>query len=150
MPVFYFTLYRNRGVLHYSKHLRRLGLMAALVFGAMVAIGLPDRIESPRPLAAALDLFSNLAYILFLIALFRQADAEPSSGTSVSRPLRVAAKVVVIVDGLWVAYNAVQFPAHLQTGAWQSTRTLLNQVCLFIGPYIVYRAVIRNGKPKPD
>ncbi len=152
MPVFYFTLYRNRGTLRFPKRLRRLSLAAALVFGAIVAVGLPGRIESPNRLPTLLDLFADVAYILLLVTLYRRTDDESSPGISIFRPLRIAATVVVIVEGLWVAYNGVQLVLAFRTYALQagpgqaavltdSIRTLLNQACLFTAPFIVCRSL---------
>jgi membrane-bound ClpP family serine protease len=46
MPVFFFALYRNQGTLRFSKHLRLLSLIAALVFGLIVAWDLSGWVES--------------------------------------------------------------------------------------------------------
>ena len=102
MPVFYFALYRNEGTLRIPKRLRLLGIAAAIVFGITVAAATPGWIRSLEPLwavvkavdwrtgatslltagrnpwiinpvASLVNMFSNVVYILLLIALSRHA-----------------------------------------------------------------------------
>jgi hypothetical protein len=139
MPVFYFALYRNEGALRFSKRLRVLSLAAALVFGTIVAAGLPEWIGSVGAywrtiqrldwsggatsiLTAARDSralgqisnllseFSNLACMLVLVAFFRKATGESKLDTPISRLLRLVTKVAVIAWGLWLLFNVVRLP----------------------------------------
>jgi hypothetical protein len=105
MPVFYFALYRSEGTLRFPKHLRRLSLTTAVVFGLFLAWDLSGRIgpfgyywkavatldwgsgstailafvRDPRTINEVANLLaecSNLAYILLLVAFFRQSNEE--------------------------------------------------------------------------
>jgi hypothetical protein len=122
LPLFFFALYRNETALRFSKRLRQLSLAAALVFGAIVAIGLVEWIGSlgatsalvgardPRTISDAsvlLSEFSNLACILLLIAFFGQASERTQTEGHVSRLLSFVTKLAVIVGALVVAFALV-------------------------------------------
>lgn len=194
LPVFCFALYRNEGTLRFPKRLRLLSLAAAFVFSIMVALGLPEWIASLRPywtamktldwrigatgiLTAARDPrtishfstmlgeFSNLAYILLLIALFRHTSDESYQGVPVSRLLSFVTKVAVIAWGLWLAFilltlvvtpysyfqlrnYALQIgrtPPQLGGMVARNIRSLLDQACLFVAPYTVYKSGLGPG-----
>jgi hypothetical protein len=101
LPAFYIALFRNEGSLRFPKRLRLLALLAALTTGVIAIAGLPDWIKSLSHYWAAMDAsrledrrhkrfdfmrdprtianlstllgeFSNIAYVLLLIAIFRQ------------------------------------------------------------------------------
>jgi len=139
MPVFYFALYRNKGLPDFPKSLRLLSLTAAIVLGAITVAGLPQWIESigsywadikvfdwsagavtvldaaqepgtSKQAAALLGTFSDLAYIGLLIAFFRHERKESPENNSVSKLLSVATKIAVIAGGLVVAGCLVRLP----------------------------------------
>jgi hypothetical protein len=126
LPVFCFALYRSEGTLCFPKHLRLLSLAAALALGIIVAADMSGLIGSvgpreytsvltaapePWPIARVVTLlteFSNLPFILLLIALSREATDKPSADVPASRLLSIVTKVAVVGWGLWVAFNLVR------------------------------------------
>ncbi len=197
MPAFYFALYRNEAILNFPRRLRLLALAAALIFAVMVLTALPAWIQSlasyfarlaafdwsigpasvfafvrdPRTIGLVSTLLgelSNIAYILVLIAIFRQTNDPLETGVPISKPLRAVTRVAIISWGLWVAFLVVRVIAmpfvfiQLRTYAFQigrtppllwdmmadAIRTLLIQACLFAAPYIVYRC-LREQAERP-
>lgn len=176
MPLFYFALYRNEGTLRFSKHLRLLSLITALLFGAIsmldwkrvgsasiVAIARDPRMIDQ--IAILLGECSNLAYILLLLAFFRQADKEPFTPTDVpvSRLLSFVTKAALTLWGIWVAFNLVRVvvapfayavavsktgrtPLPLSGMMLEVIQMLLTQACLFIAPYVVYNSWLRRDE----
>ena len=195
MPVFYFALYRNEGSLRFPKNLRQLSLVTALVLGVIVAMDLGGWIGSLGPywtamkaldwqigatsvLTAARDSrtisqvstvlaeLSVFAYILLLIAFFRQPNTElfTEADVAVSRMLGFVTKVTLVAWGIWVAFNLIRVgltpfaffrirsvalqigkpPPQLASMMALATRTLLEQTCLFVAPYIVYNGSLRR------
>jgi len=180
MPVFYFALYRDTGTLRFSKNLRLLSLVAAIAFGMMATAGLIQML-APRlgpisvlyterapwtinDVSSLLAEFSNLAFILLLVALSRPATDESPADVPASRLLSSVTKLAVISWGFWVAFNLVRVALapysyfQLRTYALQlrvtppqladiiadAIRTLLSQACLFIPPYVVYKGRLRR------
>jgi hypothetical protein len=190
MLAFYFALYRNEAILNFPKRLRLLALATALTFAVMVLTTLPAWIRSLASYLARLTAFdwriapasvfaflrdpktigqfstllgelSNIAYILVLIAIFRQTSDPLETDVPVSKPLRAVTQVAVISWGLWVAFLIVRVIAMpyvfvqtrtyaLQIGrtppllwemAAEAIRTPLIQTCLFAVPYIVYKSL---------
>jgi hypothetical protein len=193
MPVFFFALYRNEGLLDFPKSLRVLSLAAAIVLGVITVAGLPQWIETLRSywadirtldwtagaeavsivagepgtytqVATLLGGFSNLAYIMLLIALFKQAGKETDGDIPNSRMLAIMTKIAVIAWGLIVAGCVVRLlflpfvnsqirdlaiqvgrtPPRLGTMMVDAVRTLLSQACLFTAPHVVYRSRLRR------
>jgi len=189
MPVFYFALYRNEGTLRFPKRYRMLALAAAIVVGIMTAAELPEWIGSSgaywrammaldwrsggitvftflrapwtiRQVSTLLGEFSNLAFILLLIAFYRQASADSSAEAQYSRLLSVVARVVFIAWGIWLAFCVVRVVLTplsysqirnygLELGRRPPTfghfvaeplHMLLSQACLYTAPYIVYKS----------
>jgi len=196
LPVFYFALYRNEGTLRFPKPLRRLSLVTAVVFALLAAWSLPDwigfidyfssaTVEWRRGSAAVLAFVrdprtvnevghllngcSNLAYILLLVAFYRQSDSESVAAAADLPPsafLRWVTKVALIAYGIWVAFNLVRVviapfairvaafkagvrPPHLGHVMMEVIEMLLSQACLFVAPYVVYNSWLRRDEP-PD
>jgi hypothetical protein len=185
MPVFYFALYRNEGYLRFSERLRILALAAAVGMSVVTAEGLPRLLESlsskgsgsvlieqrvPWTITDAsyvAGVFSNIIYILLLIAVFRQPDSEPQSQVPISKFLSVITKVAVIAWTIWVAFNLVRLlitpytysllrnyalqngvtPPPFRNIVAGAARTLLSQSSLFALPYIVLRSSRRHDVP---
>ena len=172
MPVFYFALWRDPGTLRFSRSLLKLSLVAAVVYGASVAIGLYGLITAsardPRLLTnlpALAGELSALAYIALLVALSRQPEggAFTESDVPVSRLLRLITKFALIVWSIWILVNLVrlvltpyqyfqarnymyragQEPPPLWPIMLAATRTLLEQAALFVAPYVVYNSWLR-------
>jgi hypothetical protein len=150
------------------QQLRRLSAVTALVSGLILAKGLWDWIGSPTShwtisqAPTILNALSLFAFILLLLAFSRQPNRECSADAivPVSSLPRITTKVALVAWGVWVAWNVVRlcltpysyfqlrnFALQLgrqppQLGAMMTdiTRTLLEQACLFMGPYIVYNA----------
>jgi hypothetical protein len=197
LPVFCFALYRDEGTLRVTKRLRRLGLMAALILGILLATALPEWTRSIGPFFAAIKMIdwsigatsilvamrdptttnqvstmlsalSDLGMIALLVAFFRQSHDDSLPNVAFSRLLSVVTKVAVIVWGLWVAFQVVRFaltpylyvqlrdyalkigrrPPQLSALMAETTRSLLSQACLFVGPYIVFESRSRVEGPQ--
>jgi hypothetical protein len=175
MPLFYFALYRNEGTLRFPIHLRRLSLITALLFGAIsmldwkrvgsasiVAIARDPRMIDQ--IAILLGECSNLAYILLLLAFFRQADGSfTPTDVPVSRLLSFVTKAALTLWGIWVAFNLVRVvvapfayavavskagrtPLPLSGMMLEVIQMLLTQACLFIAPYVVYNSWLRRDE----
>lgn len=146
LPLFYFALYRNQGTWQIPLRLRRLSLAAATLFGMMVAIGVPALLDtlgltksqsvltqrepwSINDLAQILGQLSNLAYILLLIAIYRQAEDERCPKVPASKLLAIVTRIAVITYGLWVTFNLIRLAltphvySELQDYAWSVGRT---------------------------
>lgn len=194
MPVFYFALYRNEGLPNFSTSLRILSLTGAIVLGAITAAGFPQWIESLESYWADISVFdwsagaatvsmaahepgtrtqvtsllgefSNLAYIMLLIAFFKHASKETDRDITNSRMLVIMTKIAVIAGGLVVAGCVIRLPfmplvysqirdlaiqvgrtpPRLATLMVDAVRTLLVQACLFTAPYVVYRSSLRGA-----
>jgi hypothetical protein len=184
VPVFYFALYCNEGTLHVPKRLRLLSLGAALTVGVMGALALPEWLRSVGPYWGAMKMldwrigatsilaaareprtisffstlvgeFSNLAYVVLLIALFRHGSDESYTDVPVSRLLSFVTKLAVITLGLFIVVEVGLIPyayfqlrrEALQLGQAppgldnsEATRALFSAVLLFIAPYVVYKS----------
>ncbi len=167
MPLFYFALYRNRGTLRFPKNLRLLSLITAIVFGSYAAWDSWRWALAPDPrtihhVGIFLGECSNLAYVLLLVTLFRQSSDELSGRADVfaSRPLRLITKIVVIVWGIWVAFNVLKLaaipilypllqsialrtrraPPRLELWVFENAQMLLTQACLSVAPYVIYNS----------
>jgi hypothetical protein len=147
LPVFYLALYRNEGTLRLSKRMRVLSLVGAAAGAIVVATGLPLLAgsfgNSLTVTKMLLSDFVNLACVLLLITLFREANGAPGIAVPVSKWLALATKVAVIAGGLWFAFNLFGLIVALRNGERTdlitgSIRTLLEQICLFTAPYIVF------------
>jgi len=124
-PVFYFALWQNKAPLAIDKGLRNLSLIAAIAFGALMAIDLqgfvnaaneyvtrarafgigtdPDSIRFAETLAGEA---SNVAFVLLLVAFFRAP--EPKEKQPQSSFLEIVSRIDVLVCGLWLAFMLVQ------------------------------------------
>ncbi|HSR05702.1 MAG TPA: hypothetical protein VLM42_01010 [Bryobacteraceae bacterium] len=200
IPAFYFALYRDDGTLSFPKRLRLLALVASFTTGVLMVEGLPRWIRSSEPYWAAMttldwragatsvltlvrdprtvaqistgigELF-NIAYILLLVAIFRQeTDLPLETHVPSSRLLNRATKVAVIAWGLVllvVLLGLLLTPYNfytLRNYAFQIGRTapvfgdlllsqirpVLVQACLFAAPYIVYRSQRERAESPPD
>jgi len=194
MPVFYFALFRDEGTLRIPQHLRWLVLATAVVFGLFLAWDLSGRIgpfryhwkamatadwgsgstavlgfvRDPRTINQVANLLgecSDLAYVLLLVAFFRQSDRESVAkmDVPVSGFLRLVTKAAVVAYGIWIAFNVVRLAgipflhSYLQStafttrltleplGHWmlEAAQMLLTQACLFVAPYVVYNSWLR-------
>jgi hypothetical protein len=191
MPVFYFALYRNEGTLRFTRELRLLSLAAAVSIGIVLAAGLPDWIESQGPYWTAIktldwrsggtsllpalralkkiNQFSTLlaalgdiAYILLLVALFRQGTSGDSTpDLPVSRWLKLVTTVAIIAWGIWAAFNLLRILSvpftyagirsfDLQTGRTppsfatvmlSDVRDFVTQASLFAAPFVVFKSI---------
>lgn len=130
LPVFYFALYRHEGTLRLTKTLRFFSLGGAVCGVIVMAAGWP--VTTIRTL---LSDCATLACVLLLIALFR---ATAAADVPVSGLLRAMTKVAVIAGGLWLVLNLLALFVAPGAGA---IRTLLEQVCLFTAPLIVYTSI---------
>ena len=126
LPLFYFALYRNQGTWQIPRRLRLLSLAAAVLFGMIVAIGLPAWFESlglmklqsvlgqerepwsVSDLAQILGQLSNFAYILLLVTIYRQVDDERYPQVPSSKLLAIVTRIAVIFYGLWVTFNLIR------------------------------------------
>jgi hypothetical protein len=127
--LFYFALYRDRGMLYASMRLRLLCRAAAFLLGIMAVVDLPKRltafsidwtnamdldwrssgaailtaVQSPSTLAIAnnvLDLFSSVLAVALLMVLSRVPDENPPEAAPVGLLLREVSAVAVILLGL--------------------------------------------------
>ena len=177
LPFFYFAVYRNKRELPITEELRRLAVTASILLGTVVAVALSMWIGSftagsvlvgRRTVwtlgdsSTLLGIVSNVATILFLIAIARYTGGSQLSG-SVSNLLRVAVKVAAIAWGIWVVFSLVRVvmtpfvyfqlrdallragrtPPALINVLLEPMAALLRAACLFAGPYIIWRATRR-------
>ena len=155
--------------------------MAAIAFGMMFTAGWIKILDSRPGAISVLSTerapwtinygstlragFSDLSYILLLIALSRQATDTSSADVPNSRLLRLVTKVAVIAWGIWLAFNLVRVvltpysysqlrnyalqdgvtPPKLANAMVDAIRTLLSQDCLFTAPYVVYKGRRRQS-----
>ena len=130
MPIFYFALYRNKGVLHFPRYIKTLSLVTAFVFGSLVVTDLwqwigffatrpnarPVSVLVPRQpyvfsdASAALAETANVAYVLLLLAFFLQKDDQPvmTHEAPASRLLIRITKIALVTYALWIAFSAVR------------------------------------------
>ena len=199
LPAFYFALSRNEGSLRFPKRLRLLALLAAFTTGVIAIAGLPEWFRSlgsylaapmfdwsvgastvltfardPRTIsqfAILLGEVSNIAYVLMLIAMFRQNSDGLETGAPTSRLLNRATRAAVFAWGLVVVavllgllltpYTFYTIRQDvLQMGRTppgfvyffvRQLRTVLQQSCLFVAPYVVYKSQmgpIENAAPE--
>lgn len=190
IPAFYFVLHRSEGTLHIPKRLRLLALATAFAAGTIALVELPSwiktlgfywaavttvdwKIGASSVLVFARDVrtiglisillaeFSNIAYILLLIAIFRQESDLLEIDVPISGQLNRVTKVAVIAWGMVVAAVLVGLALTpysfftlrnlaLQTGRTYPTfgdllaeriRNVFVQACLFAAPYIIYRSL---------
>ncbi|HVO97695.1 MAG TPA: hypothetical protein VMT15_06490 [Bryobacteraceae bacterium] len=123
---FYFALSRHPEPFRLSAAHRRLCLIAAIVFGIVVAATLPGWIQSvgiyvnrarafglagdSEALTQAAQLalqLSSLSYLLLLIVMSRAPDADSSPNAPLSGPLEVLGRVSVMLGGLWLVFGIV-------------------------------------------
>lgn len=189
IPVFCFALYQNETPLLIPKRLRLLALLGALVDGVMLALALSNWVLSLGAywewmktldwriggvsilrlvrdpgtigqLSFALNVFSDGAYVLLLIAIFRQQSDRSETGAPISRLLSLVTKIAVIALGLVVfaallgllltpytfytlrkyAFQIGRTPPAFLDLLLRQIRITLEQACLFAAPYIVYRS----------
>jgi hypothetical protein len=124
VPVFDLALFANSAPIRLPRNLKRLALIAAIVFGAVAALGVPDLLESlmslrndvqlggggiailaSKPILDLVAEISNLAFILLLVALYRTPDGAPEE--PVSAFLEVTSRIAVILCGLGMIYALV-------------------------------------------
>jgi hypothetical protein len=166
LPVFYFAFSCHEGTLRLPKRLRLLSFAGALAGGMVVAAALPLWLEPFRPYPTTIKMllseFADLACILLLIALFRQSTDTPAIDIPASRLLRMATTAAVIEGGVLLGFDLLALAltpwnyAHLRDSVRPGTampphaeadmiagaiRTLLDQICLFTAPWIVWRTV---------
>jgi len=195
IPAFYFALYRSEGALPVPKRLRLLAIATAFAVGTIAIVGLPAWIKSfglywaamttldwrmgatsvlilardPRTIVQISTLFaefSNIAYILLLVAIFRQESDLLEIDVPISRQLNRVAKVAVIAWGIVLAAVLVGLALTpysfftlrnlaLQIGRRPPTfgdllveriRNALVQACLFAAPYIIYRSLREHAE----
>jgi hypothetical protein len=199
IPAFYFALYRDGENLRVPKRLRLLALATACTSGAIAIVGLPAWIKSlgrywawmttldwkigatnvlifardPRTLGQIGTLFaefSNTAYVLLLVAIFRRESDPLEIDVPISRLLIRATKVAVIAWGIvsvgtlvGLALTPYSFITlrnlALQIGRMPPTfgvllaeriQSVLAQACLFAAPYIVYRSISKGPEIPAD
>jgi hypothetical protein len=178
--VFLFALYRDDATLRISKRLRQLALLAAVVSGLEASLQLFERIRflhsdwsqiqrlggAAYVLSSSLDLLAQVAYILFLVAMFRHASDGLGTGLRGSRLLGQVAKLAVVVWsvvllGIIAAgiYWSIEYPYFqnlarqngrepqaLGTDLLHRMRALLQQACLMVPPLIVWKSQrLRSG-----
>lgn len=108
-----------------------------------------------------LGLVSNAAYILLLVSIFQHTTFESGSALSKSELLSFTTRVAVMYGAIVVASSLAQLLAtpytyfqvldhiarrrfDLADRMMQSAGALLEGVCRFVAPYIVYRSVVRR------
>ena len=190
MPAFFFAVYRNEGILRVPKRLRLVSLAAALTSAVMLMVDLPGWIRSlgrywtamttvdwrtgaesvlifvrdPRTigqLTTCLEICANIAYILLLIALFRQPSEHSETDLPVSRLLKRMAKMATIAWGVIVlavllglllapytfytlrnyALQLGRTPPTFEYLLVKQIRIVLQQACLFAASYVVYKSL---------
>jgi hypothetical protein len=168
--VFCFALFWNRGVIHIPKRLRLMAIAGIVALGICAAGSVPQIISSLESYRAgigtihSLTIFvnelSNLASMLVLIVLFRQAVDEPDEPVAISRLLYLASIAAVLLTGLWTAFNLLRLVAspliYLQLQrialpvnypypslikiASENNLAFLSGAGLFAAPYIIYQS----------
>jgi hypothetical protein len=172
--VFLFALYRDDAALRISKRLRHLALLAAVVSGLEASLQLFERIRflhsdwsqiqrlggATYVLSSSLGLFSQVTYILFLVAIFHHTSDGLETGVRVSRLLGQVAKLAVVVWSLVLLgiiaagiYWSIEYPyfqnlaqhngrelTPLGKDLLQRMRALLQQACLIVPPLIVWKS----------
>lgn len=148
-----------------------LKAMAMLDWGSSRTTSFLALARDPRTMnqvAILLSECSNIAYILLLVVFFRQSSGERLGEADVPAPrlFRSLTKIVVIVWGIWVAFNIVRLAAMpflypllqsiaLRTGGtppplgrwvFEAAQNVLTQACLFIAPYVVYNGWMRSDE----
>ncbi len=183
--LFYFAFYRDGGPLRITTRFRWLALSGAVGFTIFFAIDMPwaIRLAGPWRGASVLDLvqpwsiwhlsgllseLANLAHVLLLIALFREASDDIPQEWTPSRFLRIATAAAAIVWGLWVAYNllalivtplsyftmrkyvleAGRTPPSLASYIYHNVRGFFSQACLVVAPIIVFKSLPRHSREK--
>jgi hypothetical protein len=173
-PVFLFILYFSDITLRPSRRLRHLALLAAIVSGLEASLQLFERIRSLHSdwsqiqrvgsatyaLTTLLILLSQVAYILFLVAIFHHTTDELETGVRGSRLLDSVAKLVVAVWSLVLlgiiaggVYWSIEYPyfqnlarqngrelPSLGLDLFQRTRIFFQQACLMVLPLIVWKS----------
>lgn len=166
LPVFYLVFSRNEGPSRLTKGLRLVSLAGAVAGGIVVAAGTPQFAGSTGTSLATVKMvlsdFVNLSCILLLITFFRQpADGAPTD-VPISKQLRFTSGAAVFGGVLWLFFNLIGLGvtafqvqndgnqpnarADMITGA---IRTVLEQICLFTAPYIIYRSALRRVDVPP-
>lgn len=134
--LFFFALYRDRGMLHVSRRLRFLGGGAALLLGIILAANLPRRISelindwaevrkldwwggaasswdalqdpySMASIANVVNVIQIALSIALLIALSRNPTDEPSKKIPVGRLLRVVSEMTAKATGLVLIFRLI-------------------------------------------
>jgi hypothetical protein len=174
--LFFFALYRDRGMLHVPRRMRFLGRGAALLLGTILAADLTKAslwhmMWNPFTVASmtnAVNLLLMGLSIALLIALSRNLVDKPSEEIPVGRLLRVASEVnakmaglvliFVLLGLLVVPYSySLALRSIYETGRTlppvsdlllAQIRTVLLQFCGFVMPLIVYRA--SRGEEQSD
>jgi hypothetical protein len=173
---FLFVLYRSKVELRISSNLRGLALFAAsanalnllwYLFRWIRSLKFLSQFQQPSAgsvIALMLTLLTEVAYILFLIAIFRHTRNSLHSDTDDDRLLRWVAKIsvafwsLVLVGIVGAAiYWAVEYPyyrglAHqfgreipsLGSDLVERARIFLQMACLMVPPYIVHRSLRLN------
>lgn len=164
MPVFYFALYRNEGTVQVSRPLRKLALAAAAAYVIVMVLrvqALPNRLSW----FGVFGLLGNLAYILLLVSMSREASEDPIEQVPVSDLLAAVTKVAVVAWGIWVAFQLVRLaiviftyssfenyanrigrtPPTLRDMMLEVILTFFSQGSLLAAPYIVWRSALGRG-----
>lgn len=174
-PVFYFALFRNETPLAFGRGQRTVSLLAAVVFGILVAISLPDVLASFQTgldmnlLVRLVGEGSNVAYLLLLIAIYHAPEMDPSPAAP-SVLLEIASRLNVLLSGLGLVYLILQtgampylFWSHrgeiqrsgqdphvLQYMIDGPLTKLLTAACLFAAPYVVAMSVRSAHAPEHE
>jgi hypothetical protein len=177
MPVFYFALYHDGADLRFSRRLRQLALLAALVLIAGTALDLHQWFANQGYADSVLvservpwkisdigwffGVLSNVSCILLMIAVYRHKDNQSETTACLPKFLTITTKTAVIAWGIFVAlcifrlgagpftYPELrritlqygQSPPSLLSIMEKPARMLLSAAALFVGPYIVWRAI---------
>ncbi len=150
LPLFYFALYRNRQALHISRLLRLVSLAGALAGGIVLAAAIPLWLGSDHTwlttVKMALSGFVDAACIVLLCMFFHGTSDLSQAGYPISKLLRIMTRTAVAAGAFWFAINLAAFFSAVVFGARQtgSIRTLLEQVCLFTAPAVVYWSSLRG------
>ena len=104
---------------------------------------------------------SNLAYILLLIAIYRQAEDERCPKVPASKLLAIVTRIAVITYGPRVTFNLIRLaltphvyselqdyrverwrtPPPFQAFVKEAIRSVLIGSCMFAAPYIIWAAI---------
>ncbi len=129
-PVFYFALFRNEALLPFGAEQRKVSLVAAIVFGILVAISLPAVLESLSSYVSEVRTFgfqagpgttnvlvslvgevSNISYAGLLIALYHAPEIDQTTTCVPDALLEVVSRLLVVLSGLRLAYVIVETAA---------------------------------------